>query len=187
MSAAKNAITSSRLADERIWNLFLIVAVAVFIWSMKDLRWKALVPSAGFIAKGLGVSILLSLISVAVGLIIAIPIAAARVYGNLFIKSVATFFIEVIRCTPELMVLFWIYFGIPRLTGDPIDGWVAAIVAMTMIAAAYLAEVIRAGFFSVARGQWEAGRATGLRDSEIFLRIILPQALRTMISRKSVV
>src|SRR3546814_7318591 len=50
-----------------------------------------------------------------------------------------------------------------------------------MIAAAYLAEVIRAGFFSVARGQWEAGRATGLRDSEIFLRIILPQALRNMI------
>src|SRR3546814_20516001 len=79
------------------------------------------------------------------------------------------------------MVLLWSYLGSPRLTGDPIDGWVAAIVAMTMIAAAYLAEVIRAGFFSVARGQWEAGRATGLRDSEIFLRIILPQALRNMI------
>src|SRR3546814_20437542 len=112
---------------------------------MKDLRWKALVPSAGFIAKGLGVSILLSLISVAVGFIIAIPIAAARAYGTLFINSVATFFFEVIRCPPDRMVLFWIYFVFPRLTGDPIDAWVAAILAPPMIAPSSLATVARAG------------------------------------------
>jgi polar amino acid transport system permease protein len=148
---------------------------------MKDLRWNALVPSAGFIAKGLGVSIVLSVISIAAGLLIAVPVAAARVYGNVFVRSIATVFIEAVRCTPELMVLFWIYFGIPRLTGDPIDGWIAAIVAMTLIAAAYLAEVVRAGFFSVAKGQWEAGRSTGISDLMVFIKIILPQALRNMI------
>lgn len=173
---------STLLSNERVWNIFLLIAIAVFIWSMKDLRWKMLIPSAGFIAKGLGVSIMLSVLSISVGLLIAIPIAAARVYGGFILRPVATVFIEVIRCTPELMVLFWIYFGIPRLTGNAIEGWNAAIAAMTLIAAAYLAEVVRAGFFSVSKSQWEAGRSTGLRDTSIFIRIILPQALRNMLS-----
>jgi len=174
------SLRSSYVSNERAWNIFLIASVAVFIWSMKDLRWSALLPSAGFIAKGLGVSILLSVVSITAGLVIAIPMAAARIYGNVLVRSVATVFIEVVRCTPELMVLFWIYFGIPRLTGNPIDGWIAAIIAMTLIAAAYLAEVVRAGLFSVHAEQWEAGRSTGLRDWHVFSKIILPQALRNM-------
>lgn len=181
-TVSHNSVRNRILSDQQIWNLFLLVALVVFLWSMKDLRWSALLPSAGFIAKGLGASIALSFLSIVLGLFIAVPAAAARVYGNTVVRSIAVFFIETVRCTPEIMVLFWIYFGIPRLTGDPIDGWIAAIIAMTLIAAAYLAEVVRAGFFSVPEGQWEAGRSTGISDLAVFLKIVLPQALRNMLS-----
>lgn len=168
-------------SKERIWKAILVIATIAFIWSIKDLRWAALWPSAGFIAKGLGASILLSIGSILAGLVVAVPVAAARVYGGVLLRFLATGFIEIVRCTPELMVLFWIYFGIPRMTGSPINGWVAAIAAMVLIAAAYLAEVIRAGLFSVNSGQWEAGRSSGLSDYHVFVKIILPQAIRNMI------
>lgn len=176
-----NDLRRAFLTNEQLWNVFLIIGFLLFIWSIKDLRWHALVPGTGFILKGLGASILLSIASIGIGLFIAIPIAAARVYGGVVLRVISTSFIEIVRCTPELMVLFWVYFGVPRFTGHAMSGWTAAIIAMTLIAAAYLAEVVRAGFFSVHKSQWEAGRSTGLRDISIFTRIILPQALRNMI------
>ena len=184
MSArAIHAERRARLQQRQIWTWrgMLTLGVCAGLWLIRDLEWGALWPSAGFIAKGLGASVLLSVLSIGLGFLVAIPMAAARAYGARPLKSIAVACIESIRCTPELMVIFWVYFGVPRITGNPVDGWFAAIFSMTLVAAAYMAEIIRAGLKSVNIGQWEAGRATGLRDIEIFSRIILPQALKNML------
>ena len=134
-----------------------------------------------FILKGLGVSILLSILSISIGFLFAVPLAAARVYGPRGVRHVAVALIETVRSIPELMVIFWAFFLLPRLTGGPVEGWTSALIAMSVIAAAYLAEVIRGGLYSVPLGQWEAGLSTGLGRASIFFRIVLPQALRSML------
>ena len=89
--------------------------------------------------------------------------------------------IEAVRSTPELMIIFWVYFTAPMLIGNEVTTWQAAIGSLSVIAAAYLAEVIRAGLYSIPRGQGEAGAATGLSSTQVFRYIILPQALRNML------
>ena len=65
------------------------------------------------------------------------------------------------RATPQLMVIFWIFFAVPTLTGHKVPAWTAAIVSLSLIAASYLAEVVRAGILSVPRIQIESGLTTG--------------------------
>ncbi|ADV14800.1 amine acid ABC transporter, permease protein, 3-TM region, His/Glu/Gln/Arg/opine family [Mesorhizobium australicum WSM2073] len=170
-------------ADRRkavIWYGCLAFLCFVGAWKAAGFRWAPIWPSAGLIAQGLWLSIQLSILSTAIGLAAAIPLAVARVHGSSFARIPAVFLIEIVRATPELMVIFWVYFGAPAITGQPIDGWTAALVAMSIIAASYLAEVIRAGLYSVDKGQWEAAASTGLNNWQSFKWIILPQAISNM-------
>lgn len=86
-------------------------------------------------------------------------------------------YVEIIRNTPFLAQLFFIFFGLPRM-GIRIDNVSAAIIAMTLNMAAYGIEIVRAGFDAVPKGQWEAAMALGLRPFRVFFSVILPQALR---------
>jgi ABC-type amino acid transport system permease subunit len=78
-------------------------------------------------------------------------------------------------------VIFWVFFAVPALTGHKVPAWTAAIISLSLIAASYLAEVMRAGILSVPGIQTESGLATGLTRAQIMLSIVLPQALRNMI------
>ena len=86
---------------------------------------------------------------------------------------------ELIRNTPFLVQLFFIFFGLPSL-GLRLDATVAAILAMTINLSAYGTEIVGAGLDAVSRGQREAGQALGLRPRQVFLKIVLPQALRVI-------
>lgn len=163
-----------------IWYGCLALLCMLGAWKVSQFSWAPIWPSSGLILQGLWLSIRLSILSTAVGLVAAIPLAVARVYGSPAARIPAVFLIEIVRATPELMVIFWVYFGAPIITGHPIDGWTAALMAMSIIAASYLAEVIRAGLYSVDKGQWEASVSTGLSNWQCFRRIILPQAISNM-------
>src|SRR3546814_11176933 len=89
--------------------------------------------------------------------------------------------IELVRATPELLVVFWLFFGLPAVTGKAVSGWTAAVAALSVIAAAHLAEVVRGGLVSVPQGQWDAALAIGLSPGQALLRVVLPQALRNML------
>src|SRR5207244_1106725 len=103
-----------------------------------------------------------------------------------WLKVPARTFIEVIRGTPLLAQLFIIYYALGALfnqvgLGTLINGWSAGIAALALNYAAYEAEVFRAGFLSVDRGQTEAAFSLGLTSSQNFFRILLPQAIPLMI------
>lgn len=163
------------------WRIAMGIVMLTAIYSVRNLDWDKVYPSWRLLLTGLGRSWLLAVIAIAIGAIGAIPLALARVYGPRFLRYPTIGIIEVIRSTPELMVIFWVYFTLPIVTGQSISSWEAAILSLSVIAAAYLAEVIRAGLYSVGVGQREAGISTGMSSYQTFRFVILPQALRNMV------
>src|SRR3546814_7504942 len=97
------------------------------------------------------------------------------------LRHAVVLLIELLRATPELLVVFWLFFGLPAVTDQALSGWTAAVAALSLIAAAHLAEVVRGGLVSVPQGQWDAALAIGLSPGQALLRVVLPQALRNML------
>ena len=131
---------------------------ACLLWgasTIVGMNWAPIADSWLFLLTALGRSWLLAIISILIGGIAAIPLALARVYGPVGIRHVAIAAIETVRAIPELMIIFWLYFTLPLLTGNQITSWQAAIAALSVIAAAYLAEIVRAGLLSVPA--WTSG------------------------------
>lgn len=168
-------------AKERLWRLGVLGLLLWGAWMARDLRWDVVWESLPFLLKGLASSWVLALTSVALGSLAALPLAAARVYGPPGLRHLAGAFIEVIRATPELMIVFWIFFALPGLIQVAVSNWTAAVAALSLIASAYLAEVIRGGLYSVPREQWDGALSTGLSRFQAFAYVILPQALRNMV------
>jgi His/Glu/Gln/Arg/opine family amino acid ABC transporter permease subunit len=167
------------------WNgvrvLFWVIVCLAAAWLVRGFRWDVVWESAPFLLKSLGVSWELAIISVLIGLGAGTCLAAARLYGFIGLRQAAIFYIELVRSIPQIMVIFWVFLGLPRLTGYVMGPWLAATISLSMIASAYLAEVIRAGLLSVSKVHRESGYATGLKGSQTFVYIILPQALRNML------
>jgi polar amino acid transport system permease protein len=93
----------------------------------------------------------------------------------------ALVYIEIIRGTPLLMVIFWFYFLAPVLLGHSLPGAQSALISLIVFTSAYVAEIVRAGVLSLPKGQMEASRGTGLSGFQAMVHVILPQALFNMI------
>jgi polar amino acid transport system permease protein len=127
--------------------------------------------------QGLLLTVTLTFIVIILALIFAIPVALFRMSRNRLIRSVATFYVEVIRGTPLLLQLVYIYYVLPTM-GINLNAFVAAILGLTLNYTAYMSEVYRSGIMAVPRNQWEAAATIGMTRARAFWRIILPQALR---------
>lgn len=128
---------------------------------------------------GAGNTIRLTAITMAIGLVVAVILAAGKLWGPKPLRMLINGYIEVIRNTPLLVQLFFFFFGLPfmglRMRPDS-----AAILALVVNAAAYMCEIIRAGISSIRKGQIEAGNALGLHPLEVFRYVILRPALKTV-------
>ena len=142
-----------------------------------ELFWASLWP---IVRGGLLGTIPLSIASFAIGLVIALVVALARISGIRVLSAAARFYVSVIRGTPLLVQLFVIFYGLPSL-GLLIDPWPSAIIAFSLNVGGYAAEVIRAAILSVPKGQWEAGHTIGMSRTTTLRRIILPQAARVSV------
>jgi cystine transport system permease protein len=142
-----------------------------------DLVWTSLGPLALGAVRG---TIPLALASVALGLVIALGVALARLSRVRVLAAAARVYISIIRGTPLLVQLFVIFYGLPSI-GLVIDPWPSAIVAFALNVGGYAAEVIRAAILSVPVGQWEAGHTIGMGRGQTLRRIILPQAARVSV------
>ena len=167
--------------DQAIWFAAVILSILVFAYLARHLEWETLWRYRGFLARGLATSIVLTVLSVAFGIVIGAILAAARLYGGKWVRYPVIALIELIRSVPQLLILLWVFFVVPELTGKTFTPEVSGFLALTVIATAYLAEVIRGGLMSVNRIQVESGYATGLSRRTIFLSIVLPQAIRNML------
>ncbi|AZO65085.1 MAG: ABC transporter permease subunit [Mesorhizobium sp.] len=142
-----------------------------------DFGWLA--DATGAIARGAATTILLIAVTTLAGTFLSILGAAGRRNGPLLLKRAIGVYVEIIRNTPFLVQLFFIFFGLPSI-GIRLDPVLAAMLAMTLNMAAYTIEVVGAGLDAVPRGQTEAALALGLRPRQVFVKIVLPQALKVI-------
>ncbi|MGS4948239.1 amino acid ABC transporter permease [Meridianimarinicoccus sp. RP-17] len=115
------------------------------------------------------------------GLSLGLAVGLARYSVRRALRWPAAAFIEFFRNTPVLVQIFWFYFAFPILAPFDIAPLTAAALGITLNSAAFSAEIFRGGIQSIDPGQWEAGRAIGMRHRDIMRRIVLPQAIRRML------
>ena len=127
---------------------------------------------------GLTMTLPLTAISFAIGLMIAVVTALVQFANIQGLKQLARFYVWVIRGTPLLVQLFVVFYGLPNV-GILIDPFPAAVLVFSINQGAYCSETIRAALESVPAGQMEAGQCVGMSYLQIIRRIILPQAMRT--------
>lgn len=120
-----------------------------------------------------------TMISAVLALILGAGVMQARRSALTVLRAPAVGFIEIIRNTPFLVQLFFIYFGLPE-AGLRLPAPAAAILALTVNTAAYVAEILRGGVEGLAKGQIEAGKALGLNRRQIFLDVVLKPSIRAV-------
>lgn len=133
-----------------------------------------------FLLEGLGLSLMLTLVAMAGGLVLGLLLALARLSRRRLLAGAAAVYVNGFRAVPLILVIFWFYFLVPLIVGRPVGALPSALIAFTLFEAAYYSEIIRAGLQSVRSGQWQAAAASGLRPTQALRCVVLPQALRNM-------
>lgn len=131
--------------------------------------------------RGLLVTFQLAGICLAAGLSLGLLVGMMRYSNARIFQWPAAVFIEVFRNAPVLVQLVWFYYAFPVLIGANMSAFTAAVLALSLNTAAFSAELFRGGIKSIHKGQWEAGRALGMRSRTVMRRIVLPQAIKRMI------
>lgn len=146
---------------------------------MNPLNFNEISPYLEDMLWGAWLTIRLSAISMALGLIVAIAGAYMLRHAIRPLQLAVTAYVEAIRNTPFLVQIFVIYFGFPS-AGIRFDANTAAIIAMVLNVAAYGTEIVRAGLERISRGQTEAGRSLGLSKLQVFFLVSLPPAVQSV-------
>ena len=141
-----------------------------------DFNFRIIFEYLPLFLTGLKSTFLISIISIALALVTEIIACACRISGIRTLRYPAIAYIEIIRSTPLLVQIYFLYFGLPTL-GLRVPEIQTGILALMLNSGAYIAEIIRAGITSVDQGQLEAGTASGLNYFQRMRFIILPQAL----------
>ena len=142
---------------------------------------ELLTENSGALASGFWVTCRLVVGAFVLAAVVGTVVAALRIAPSKWLQRIGGVYVETFRNIPLLVLLFITYFGLRR-AGLPINAWTAGISALGLYTAAYVAEVLRSGVFAVSRGQIEAARSLGFDERETLRRIVLPQAVRTVIS-----
>ena len=157
----------------------LLVASIWLLGAVLALVPEPIGPTAQHFADGARTTLWLTLVSGAIGLALGLLAALARASANALIRQVATFYIWIMRGTPLLVQILFVYFALPVLVpGLNLPDFAAAVVALALNVGAYNAEAIRAGLLAVPEGQRNAARALGLKPPQVFAHVVGPQALR---------
>lgn len=145
-----------------------------------QLDWEFIRTYSGFIFTGVWLTILLSILSIALSVVLALLGALGRMSRSPLAYAASSFYVSLIRGTPLLLQIFFFFLALPQL-GITLTGLWAGVLALGINYGAYNTEIVRAGIQSVGIGQREAAQALGMTQSQITRRIVLPQALKLTI------
>ena len=132
------------------------------------------------IAYGTLVTIELALVVIVTGLAAGLALALLRSLGFRLVNLLIVFTVDLFRALPPLVIIVFIYFGLPALELSP-SGFVSTWLSLMLVLMAFSEEIFWAGITSIPRGQWEAARSTGLSYGQTLMNVVLPQALRLTI------
>ncbi|MDG1521233.1 MAG: amino acid ABC transporter permease [Yoonia sp.] len=168
----------------------LILASALFLLTgcSNNWGWYVVDPTTTsgwnnlkFMASGAYYTIIMSLsaicISVIVGLLVALPGLSDKRGWRMFNRT----YVEIVRAVPILVLILWVYYGLPALSGITLNVFWAGVLALALSDSAFQAEIFRAGIQSIARGQYEAAQSISLNYRDTMRYVILPQAIRRIL------
>jgi polar amino acid transport system permease protein len=141
-------------------------------------RWDIIPANFGFLASGIQMTLLLSAITLVVATVLGMVIAVMQMSRFRLARIVALVVGEIVRNTPILVQLLWVYYVLPIVFGLRISSLAALLIGLSVYMAAFISEVYRSGIQAVPKGQKEAAEVLGLTPFQSFRRIVLPQAIR---------
>ena len=144
---------------------------------MITLDFGAVLAQWPLLLKGVVWTLGLTAISAVIGVVVGVVCAWARVHGGALLRALAGTYVELIRNTPFIVQLFFVFFGLPA-AGVKLSPEAASIIAMVINLGAYATEIIRAGIEATPRGQIEAAQSLALSPRQTFMHVVLPPALR---------
>jgi polar amino acid transport system permease protein len=131
--------------------------------------------------RGAAVTVEVTILAGTLMLVVAFIMGLSRMSQNGIVRIAASVYVEVLRGTSALVVMFWFYFALPLLLGVQLSALTAGVLALGLSYGAYAAEVVRGAVLSVPRGQWEAALAVNMTPRQRMLHVILPQAVLAML------
>ena len=134
-----------------------------------------------FLLSGMGVTIYISVISIIISMIIGFIIAIPSLAKNKYLTYINIGYVEIVRAIPLLVLILWVYYGLPIMTGLSFSPFVSGIIALAISESAFQAEIFRAGINSIKKAQWEAGSSLGLSFFKRLRLVILPQAIKNIL------
>lgn len=140
------------------------------------MRFSEVLSYSEMLIRGLGVSVIVCLISAVIGFLIAVACAEGARSRRLWIRLPVSAYVETIRNTPFIVQLFFIYFGVAAI-GLRLSPAVAAVVALSLNIGAYFTEILRGGLEDSSKGNSEAAFSQGMTPFQVYRRIVLPPAL----------
>jgi polar amino acid transport system permease protein len=167
---------------------FLFLFLSVTSCTDNEWGWYILSPNKvngltnlKFLLSGIGVTIYISIISIITSMIIGFIIAIPSLAKNKFLTYINIGYVEIVRAIPLLVLILWVYYGLPIMTGFSFSPFVSGIIALSISESAFQAEIFRAGINSIKKAQWEAGSSLGLTFYKRLRLVILPQAIKNIL------
>jgi len=134
-----------------------------------------------FLLSGMGLTIYISIISIFISMILGFVVAIPSLAKNKFLTFINIAYVEIVRAVPLLVLILWIYYGLPIVTGLSFSPFLSGIIALSISESAFQAEIFRAGINSIKKSQWEAGSSLGLNFIKRLRLVILPQAIKNIL------
>ncbi|MGO4529081.1 amino acid ABC transporter permease [Paenibacillus sp. 2TAF8] len=146
-----------------------------------DSSWQVILDALPLLLEGTVVTLKIVVISLMFAMVIGLISGLMSTSLNRLLRLVASLYVDIIRGTPLLVQVYFIYFGLPVFLDMRIPAMTAGIIAVSLNAGAYISEIFRAGIESIGKGQHEAARSLGLSRFKTMWLVVLPQATRRMI------
>ena len=167
---------------------FLLLILPLTSCSGQELGWFILSPNnvegltnLKFLLSGLTTTIYISVVSIIISAILGFIVAIPSLAKSKFLTYINIGYVEIVRAVPLLVLILWIYYGLPIMTGISFSPFVSGIIALAISESAFQAEIFRAGINSIKKSQWEAGSSLGLSFFKRLRLVILPQAIKNIL------
>jgi polar amino acid transport system permease protein len=144
-----------------------------------ELIFRTVFPYLGELPHAIFVTLWLSLLTIGLSFAIGVLGALARRGRSRALRVLAGAYVEFMRNTPLLVLLYLVYFGIPQL-GFRVGGFTSALIALTLNSGAYMTEILRGGLLAIPRGQYDAAHSQGMTGLQMFRHVVLPQVVRVI-------
>jgi glutamine transport system permease protein len=168
--------------------LFLIPLLLLLSGCSGNWGWYVVDPTTTngaanlrFMASGAYNTILMSLTAISISIVVGLLIALPGISQNRGWRAVNRTYVEIVRSVPILVLLLWVYYGLPQLSGITLNVFCAGVLALALSDSAFQAEIFRAGIQSISKGQYEAAQSISLNYRDTMRYIILPQAIRRIL------